>query len=82
VEGAVNLPVFMIIAGAFSLLMGLIEIRDARSGRGDFSKRHLVSFGDWKPARIFVGISSWLNLIFFIGLGPMLIGIGIWSMLK
>jgi len=82
VEGAVIVPLALIAIGLISTVMGIVEVRDWRAQKGQFSKRHLVSFGHWKITRHLVAFNSWANLIAMLGFGPILLGIGVWLLLK
>ena len=68
--------------GLATAWMAVLGIRDARNQQGNFSKRHQASFGHWKINRAMVRFNSWTELIMLTAGGPLLIGVGIWLMLK
>ncbi len=78
-----------LVTGLACLLLGIgtawlafSELRDARNGEGEFSKRHQASFGHWKLNRFLVRFNSWTKLGMTIVSAPFLIGVGIWLLLQ
>jgi hypothetical protein len=78
-----------LVSGLACLLLGIgsawlafSELKDARDGEGEFSKRYQASFGHRKLNRFLVRFNSWTKLLMIIASAPFLIGLGIWLLLQ
>ncbi|QNM83749.1 hypothetical protein H8M03_05360 [Sphingomonas sabuli] len=74
--------ILLIVVGIACTALGLVEWRDYRNGKGQFSSRHMVSFESWKITRHLVRFNSVMTLVYLLGSGPTLTGLGIWLLVS